>query len=213
VSTATDALVDGNRSLWVGLHVAAFLSGFLTIFLAFHIETTSHGADAAIALGAVLIGAGAGNFVGTGVGTRLKLQHPERVIMTCNATAAVMCFLTAILFTIPFAVIGMFVSSATNSLAKIALDAVIQRDVPESQRSSAFARSETFLQLAWVLGAAIAVLLPSDNGSLGFWIAAAVVGGITVLVLLRNRAMKRAAAATKRRWDTQPGIAPGGAAK
>jgi hypothetical protein len=184
-----------------------FLSGFLTIFLAFHIETTSHGLDAALALGGVLIGSGVGNFVGTGVGTRLKLAHPEVVIMICNATAAVICLFTAILFTIPFAVIGMFVSSSTNSLAKIALDAVIQRDVAESQRSSAFARSETFLQLAWVLGAAIAVLLPSENGSLGFWIAGAVVGGATVLILLRNRAMKRAATTT--RWDAPPGVAPG----
>lgn len=187
-----------------------FLSGFLTIFLAFHIEQTSHGLDAALALGGVVIGAGAGNFVGTGIGTRVKLAHPEIVIMICGATAAFMCLFTAILFTIPFAIMAMFVSSSTNSLAKIALDAVIQRDVAEELRSSAFARSETFLQLAWVLGAAIAVLLPSDNGSLGFWVAGAVVGLITVLVLLRNRAMRRAAPKPAPGWQPPPGnIAPG----
>ncbi len=185
-----------------------FLSGFLTIFLAFHIETTSHGLDAALALGGVVIGAGAGNFVGTGIGTRVRLAHPEIVIMICGAIAAVTCLFTAILFAIPFAIIAMFVSSSTNSLAKIALDAVIQRDVAEALRSSAFARSETFLQLAWVLGAAIAVLLPSDNGSLGFWIAGAVVGVTTVLVLLRNRAMRRASSAPG--WQPPPGsVAPG----
>ena len=180
-----------------------FLSGFLAIFLAFHIETTSHGADAALALGGVVVGAGAGNFVGTGVGTRLRLAHPEVVIMICGATAAVTCLLTAILFTIPFAVFGMFASSSTNSLAKIALDAVVQRDVPESLRSSAFARSETFLQLAWVLGATIAVLMPSGNGSLGFWVAGAAVGGLTTLILMRNRVMQRAARASR------GGLAPG----
>jgi Major Facilitator Superfamily len=180
-----------------------FLSGFLAIFLAFHIETTSHGVDAALALGGVVVGAGAGNFVGTGVGTRLRLAHPEVVIMICGATAAVTCLLTAILFTIPFAVFGMFASSSTNSLAKIALDAVVQRDVPESLRSSAFARSETFLQLAWVLGATIAVLMPSDNGSLGFWVAGAAVGGLTTLILMRNRVMQRAARAPR------GGLAPG----
>jgi hypothetical protein len=181
-----------------------FLSGFLAIFIAFHIETTSHGVDAALALGGVVVGAGAGNFVGTGVGTRLRFAHPEVVIMICGATAAVTCLLTAILFTIPFAVFGMFASSSTNSLAKIALDAVIQRDVDESLRSSAFARSETFLQLAWVLGATIGVLMPSDNGSLGFWVAGAAVGGLTALTLMRNRAMRRAA-----RARPPGGLAPG----
>jgi len=33
VSTGTQIIVDGNRSLWIGLHVAAFLSGFLTMAL------------------------------------------------------------------------------------------------------------------------------------------------------------------------------------
>jgi predicted MFS family arabinose efflux permease len=191
-----------------GESIMRFLSGFLTIFLAFHIEETSHGLDAALALGAVVIGAGAGNFVGTGIGTRVRLAHPEIVILICGATAAAMCLLTAVVFTIPFAVICMFVSSATNSLAKIALDAVVQRDVPETLRSSAFARSETFLQLAWVLGATVAVLLPSTNGSLGFWIAGAVVGVVTVVVLLRHRVMRRAASAPG--WQPPPGsVAPG----
>ncbi len=58
----------------------------------------------------------------------------------------------------------MFVSAVTNALSKIALDALIQRDVVETLRSSAFARSETFLQLAWVLGAGVGVLLPSTHG-------------------------------------------------
>ena len=39
--------------------------------------------------------------------------------------------------------------------ARSALDAIIQREVPESLRASAFARSETWLQLAWVVGGAL----------------------------------------------------------
>ena len=37
-------------------------------------------------------------------------------------------------------------------MGKISLDATIQRDVPERNRTSAFARSETLLQLSWVIG-------------------------------------------------------------
>ena len=71
---------------------------------------------------------------------------------------------------------------------------LIQRDVAETLRSSAFARSETFLQLAWVLGAAIGVVLPSTgtmDAAVTFWIAAAVVGVVGALVALRERALRR----------------------
>ena len=133
-----------------------FLSGLLTIYLAFYVESTWRGWTAAFALGAVVVAAGAGNFAGTAIGTRLKLAHPEVLILISCDSAAACCLLVALLFSITLAVLGMFVSAVTNSISKIALDAVIQRDVIEALRTSAFGRSETFLQLAWVLGAAIA---------------------------------------------------------
>ena len=76
----------------------------------------------------------------------------------------------------------MFVCSVANALGKIALDSLIQNDVAETLRSSAFARSETFLQLAWVVGAAIAVAVPSTSttdGSIGL--------GIDAVVAVRGR--------------------------
>ena len=95
----------------------------------------------------------------------------------------------------------MLVSAVTNSLSKIALDALIQRDVVETLRSSAFARSETFLQLSWVLGAAVGVLLPvtitvagSPSSSRASWS-----GSSRVVVVLRTRAV-----ATPRRSPARP---------
>jgi hypothetical protein len=168
-----------------------FLSGLLTIFIAFYVEATRHGLDAALALGLLVGAAGVGNFLGTGLGARLRLNRPEVVIMSCIGLAAVTCLIVAIVYSVDIAVLGMLVSAAANSLAKIALDAVIQRDVPETLRSSGFARSETFLQLAWVIGAAIGCLLPSKNGSLGFWVGGVAAAAVTILVLLRNRVMNR----------------------
>ena len=52
------------------------------------------------------------------------------------------------------------VAGLAQALAKLCLDAVIQRDVPEAVRTSAFARSETLLQLAWVVGGGIGIMLP-----------------------------------------------------
>ena len=57
-----------------------------------------------------------------------------------------------------------------------------RRDVPARSVSSAFAQSETALQLTWVLGAAIALVLP-ESGSLGFAVAAVLsaVGAVAAL--------------------------------
>jgi MFS family permease len=166
-----------------------WLSGFVTLFLAFYIEATAHGFDAVLRLGALGAGTGLGNFSGTAIGTRLKLARPEITVTVCAIASAACCVLAAVLFSIEIAVLVVLVTAAANSLAKLSLDAVIQRDVAESLRSSAFARSETFLQLGWVLGATIALLLPSDNGRLGFIVTAAVTIGVAALLTLRRRAL------------------------
>jgi MFS family permease len=168
-----------------------FMTGFLTIFMAFYIESTRHGWSAAAALGAVLGAAGVGNFLGTATGARLTSKQADLIVIICSAVAAVACLLVAVLYSLNTAVIGMLITAAANALGKLGLDAVIQHDVPEVQRSSAFARSETFLQLTWVIGAALGCLLPSSNGSIGFWVAGAVVGLVSGLIGLRVRAVKR----------------------
>ena len=186
------------------------LSGLLTIYLAFYVESTVHGLEAALDLGAVIGAAGVGNFTGTAIGTKVKMAKPEAVIVASVAIAAGTCVIVAIAFGIVFAVIGMYVSAVANALCKIALDALIQRDVVETLRSSAFARSETFLQLAWVVGAAIGVVLPSsaaNGGAIGFWIAALVMGAVAVIVVLRLRLVTRTAAA--RAETTTERIHPG----
>jgi hypothetical protein len=45
-----------------------------------------------------------------------------------------------------------------GSMGKLGLDATIQRDVAEDMRNSAFASSETALQLSWVLGGAVGLI-------------------------------------------------------
>jgi hypothetical protein len=182
-----------------GESVLRFLSGLLTVFMAFYIESTAHGVTAAVQLGALIAAAGLGNFGGTAIGTQLKLPKPELLIIAAVTASAVSCLLVAVLFNITVAVVGMFVSAICNSLSKIALDALIQRDVVETLRSSAFARSETFLQLAWVLGAAVGVLLPvSHGGALGFLVAGVVLAGVAAVVLLRHRALTRNTSARER---------------
>jgi hypothetical protein len=181
------------------------LSGLLAIYLAFYIESTQHGLKGVLELGLVIGAFGAGNFAGTAIGTRLKMSKPEAVIIVSTGAAGVACLLVAVSFDPVFAAIGVLVVAIGNALSKIALDALIQRDVVETLRSSAFGRSETFLQLAWVVGAAIGVGLPSTHGDgpIGFVVAGVIACTVAVIVFLRNRATTKASAA--RDWPGHPG--------
>jgi hypothetical protein len=77
------------------------------------------------------------------------------------------------------------VAGLVASTSKFGLDATLQTDVPVGSASSAFARSETALQLAWVLGAGVALLLPA-TGSLGFAVAAVFAAAGAVEALRRR---------------------------
>ena len=71
-------------------------------------------------------------------------------------------------------------------LAKFSLDATIQRDVPHLVQASAFARSDTTLQLAWVIGGFIGIAMPIDPPRLGLGVAVAVLAAWSVFVLTRH---------------------------
>ena len=63
----------------------------------------------------------------------------------------------------PAVLLGL-TAGVAQAMGKISLDALIQRDVPERHRTSAFARSETLLQLSWVIGGFIGIALPLKIG-------------------------------------------------
>ena len=69
----------------------------------------------------------------------------------------------------------------------LSLDSLIQRDIPDHTRASAFARSETLLQLSWVVGGFIGIALPLVP-QLGLGVAASILVGWSAWVLLGLRA-------------------------
>jgi hypothetical protein len=149
-----------------------FLGGFLTIFSAFLVEATvPNGWRATLTLGAIAAAAGVGSILGTAVGSRMRSVGPERLVLVSAGVAAGVTVVAAIFFGLVMAAVVAGVSAVTNALGKVALDAIIQRDVPESLRASAFARSETVLQLAWVIGGGLGIALP-PIGWIGFTVAA-----------------------------------------
>lgn len=161
-------------ALW-GNGTIRILTGFLMLFPAFVIKTlTEHSpTKQLLLLGLIGAAAGIGGFVGNGIGARLQFGKPDQVIIGCLAAALGGTVLAAILPGIGTAAIAALCASVASALAKISLDATIQKDLPEESRASAFGRSETILQLSWVFGGAIGVLLPTT-----FWL------GFTVIAVL-----------------------------
>ncbi|WP_406170700.1 MFS transporter [Streptomyces sp. NBC_00996] len=168
VGTAVTHALGANASL-------RCLSGFLIFFLAFLLrEHPLTGESAAVSLGIVGVSAGAGNALGTAVGAWLKQRAPEIIIVTVVAFVLGTAIIAALFFGAALVACLTAVAGFAQALAKLSLDALIQRDVPELVRTSAFARSETLLQMAWVLGGGIGIVLPL-NGTLGLSVAAAIV--------------------------------------
>jgi MFS family permease len=181
------------------------LSGFLTLFLVFLVQHDYHGFEAVVALSAVAIAAGGGSFLGTAAGARLRLGRPDVTVVACVGAATAMCVVTALTFSIEIAVVAALVCGIANNLAKLSLDAIIQREVPDQMRASAFGRSETLLQLAWVLGGALGIALPMD-GQIGFGVAAAVLLIALAGTLAGNRGLGGGARLDRpSRVETPPG--------
>ena len=93
------------------------------------------------------------------------LVHPRQadpeivvVVVLIADTVAVVC---AALFygLVALAALGL-TAGVGQALGKLSLDALIQREVPGRTRASAFARSETLLQLSWVVGGFLGIALP-----------------------------------------------------
>ncbi|MDG9719239.1 MFS transporter [Streptomyces sp. DH24] len=151
------------------------LSGFLIFFLAFLLrEHPMTGQSAAVSLGIVGVAAGTGNAIGTAVGAWLRSRAPEIIIVTVVALVLGAAVTAAVFFGAVLVACLAAVAGFAQALAKLSLDALIQRDVPELVRTSAFARSETLLQMSWVLGGAIGIALPLI-GALGLSVGAAIV--------------------------------------
>lgn len=170
---------------------ARMLSGFLTLFLMFLMrEHPLPGWSGPLVLGLVVAAAGVGNAVGSLVGARKVTPPPEVVATVIAAVAVVATLLTALLYSWWALVLVGLAAGVYGQLAKLCLDALVQRDVADVTRARVFSWSETILQAFWVVGGSIGILVPLDPG-LGFTVVtvAVVLAG---LVAVRSRRLGRA---------------------
>ncbi|GAB2880257.1 MFS transporter [Streptomyces mayteni] len=175
------------------------LSGFLLFFLAFLLRHESlPGLTPAFSLGLVGVAAGGGNALGNLLGNWLRDRTPELNLLVILLLALVATAAAAVAYT-AFTVVAVCAAAGIcQAMGKLSLDAIIQRDISEVVRTSTFARSETAVQMSWVLGGAIGISLPL-NGALGMWVAALFV---SVGVLATGRSL----AAAARRGTSHPRV-------
>jgi hypothetical protein len=169
-----------------------FLSGFLTMFMAFLLR--EHPIDGwedkrTLLLALVVGSVGLGSTLGTALGSILKDRKPESIVvivLAADAAAAVYC---ALFYALIPAMVLAVTAGTSQQLGKLSLDALIQREVAENVRTSVFARSETLLQLSWVIGGFLGVVMPLV-ARLGLFTLAGVMVLWLVLVL-RSLAVSR----------------------
>ncbi|MEO5745032.1 MAG: MFS transporter [Terracoccus sp.] len=181
------------------------LTGFLIMFMAFLAkEHPIDGVRGELVLGLLVLGIGVGNALGSMLGNVIKDYRPEKVAMVSVLAATATCVATGIWYGVWTLVIMGLVQGLSAQLSKLCFDALVQREVPENVQASVFAWSETMLQILWVVGGSLGIILPL-NPHIGFPICAL---GLLGTVVMAARQRKLAAPSTARRSRSR-GEAPG----
>jgi predicted MFS family arabinose efflux permease len=168
-------------SLW-GNCTIKIMVGFLFLYPAFVAKAhQANGWKQLAMLGMIGVAAAIGNFAGNFASARLRLGRPAVLVLRCALAVTGVALAAAVAGTQLMVVIATLVTSGSSAIAKAALDASLQDDLPEESRASAFGRSESTLQLAWVLGGAMGVLLYTD-----LWIGFSVVTSVLILGLAQT---------------------------
>ncbi|MFG2006502.1 MFS transporter [Spirillospora sp. NPDC048911] len=128
-------------------------SGFLILYLAFLLRQERFDqVSANVALGLLAAAAGAGGLAGTALGAWMKARAPRIIVFGTLAFVTAVTAISAAFFGLWAALAVALAAGLGQSLGKLSLDAVVQREIGEDVRSSTFAVSETLHQLVWVIG-------------------------------------------------------------
>ncbi len=146
-------------SLWGNCTIKVMV-GFLFLYPAFVAKShDKSGWQQLLILGLIGAAAAIGNFGGNYASARLQLGHPAQLVVRSSVAVTFAALATALTGKLMVAALAALVTSAASAIAKASLDASLQDDLPEESRASAFGRSESLLQLAWVAGGATGVLV------------------------------------------------------
>ncbi|WP_435772010.1 MFS transporter [Nocardioides sp. SYSU DS0651] len=166
-----------------------WLSGFLTMYMAFLLraEPIEGWEDrTTLLIGLVIGGAGLGNTLGIVLASLAKKINPAITVVVALVADIAIVVLAAVFYSVLVLVALGLTAGLMQYLAKVSLDSTIQEGVPARSHASAFARGDTTLQLAWVVGGFVGIAMPWIP-QLGLGVAAVVLAAWAVFVLGTRR--------------------------
>ncbi len=171
-----------------GNAVLRAFSGYTFFFFAFLLQTEHLGVSKHFALGALAFAVAAGSMVAMAIGSLLRSRAPQLIMFAALTAAPAVAAVAAWFFSLAAVVAVAFAAILCASLAKLAQDSIVQREIGDEIRSSTFAVSETLNQVANVAGGLAGVLVSMlDNGQAGLAIAAAYLTIALVTLVARRR--------------------------
>ena len=149
--------------------------GFMLFFLVFILRSEHFGhVRYTFALAGFGLAVAAGGILGTVIGSALRARTPQALIFVVLGLATAASTACAILFGLWSVLAVALAAAIAQTLVKVGLDSILQRQIPEETRSSTFAFSETLHQLALVGGGLLGLLLSlTGSGFAGLTFAAA----------------------------------------
>jgi MFS family permease len=162
--------------------------GFMISFLAFILRTEKFGhVSDKIALGGLAAVIAVGGILGTGIGSALRSRAPQLLIYVVLVVSMLVTIIGAFMFGLPAVLIVALAATVAQTLVKASLDSILQREIPEEKRASAFSFSETIHQLALVIGGLIGIALSLTNSGLTGLTVAAIGLALALCALLLSR--------------------------
>lgn len=173
-ATETRELHSSNIQLGaVAMTVLRGLVGFTFFHLAFWLRSQDQGT---LWFAAVVGVSALASMVGNAVASMLRTRVREEKMLT---VALLVCAGAGLGVSVLGGPLGAVVLAAVlnlmGALGRLNFESIVQRDAPGANRGRAFAGFETRFQLAWAVGAFVAVAL-QVSGTIGFLI----VGGVAV---------------------------------
>ncbi|MBB4917615.1 MFS transporter [Streptosporangium saharense] len=164
-------------------------SGFLLFYLLFLVQDRNlPGFAPPVTIALLAVAAGVGGLTGTTVASWTRGRSPQVIVLLTLTLALVTTIASAVFFTLWTAVAVALVAAFAQGLGKLALDAIVQREIGEEVRSSTFGVVEAFLQVSWVTGGLVGLLLSLfTDGTAGLSVMAVVLAGSLVWLLVRRR--------------------------
>jgi hypothetical protein len=157
--------------------------GFTFFHLAFWLRSQDQGAVwFAAVVGLAAVASMAGNAIAPRVRTRLS---EESMLSASLVISAVTGLAVAVLGGPVGAVILAGVLNLVAAVGRLSFESMVQRDAPGANQGRAFAQFETRFQLAWAVGAFVAVAIQVP-GAVGFLVVG-VVAGVTVFYMIARR--------------------------